>query len=134
MPRPKAQPKTEILTRIDPDEDFSDVDGDIRNEFELVDQDPTRVYHWAHSSEADIGQYTGGIVGYKVERSAAGGVGLRQRGVELKDGEVITKRDHVLLSCDKALFDKRQRFLNKKQREDNDRMFKKNQSTIDMRR
>ena len=135
MPRatkPQA-PKTETLQRFDPDEDFSDVDGDPRHEFGLVNEDPTRVYHWAHNSEADIGQYKGGVLGYRLEHSSEGGVAPKMSAGTVI-GELITKRDHVLMSCDKGLWQKRKRFEHKKTLETNERMFKKAQGTIDLRR
>ena len=132
----KVQAKTKTLPRVDPDdEDFSDVDGDIRTEFALDEstKDPTRHYHFAHNSRDDIGTYTGGPLGYVVEHVTEGGVKLQQ-GYGLKEGEPITKRDHVLVSCDRAMFEKRERYLGKKNQETRDQMFRKAQGTIDLRR
>lgn len=121
----------ETLDRVDPDEDFSDVDGDPKNEFALNpdSEDPTRHYHWAHNSPEDIGAYKGGVLGYRVENYADGGV-RPQMCADVAVGEAITKRDHVLVSCDKALWEKRQRFERKQQADLNDRMFKARQRTV----
>src|SRR4051812_41230555 len=128
MPR---KPTTVTIPRVDPDEDFSDVDGDYRTEFALDDetQDPTRHYHWAHKSPDDIGQYKGGVLGYRLEHYAKGGVRPLMCADET-EGEAITKRDHVLVSCDRALWEKRERFLSKKTKEANERMFKAAQRPI----
>jgi hypothetical protein len=131
----KVLAKTKVIPRVDPDEDFSDVDGDIRTEFALDEStmDPTRHYHMAHNSRDDIGQYTGGPLGYVVEHVAAGGVKFKQ-GYGLVNGEPLTKRDHVLVSCDKAMWEKRQRFEIKKNADMRGKMFRDAQSPIDLRR
>lgn len=131
-PARKGSPAAfETLNRVDPDEDFSDVDGDPKNEFELDSdsEDPTRHYHWAHNSPDDIGQYTGGVLQYRVEKYADGGVKPRMlSGLEV--GQTITKRDHVLVSCDRALYEKRLRYERKKTQQTNDQMFKSRQRTV----
>lgn len=130
MARQQAKaPKTETLERIDPDEDFSDVDGDPRAEFALEEEDPTRHYHWAHNSPDDIGQYKGGVLGYRVEYFEEGGVRPRMV-AEMKPGEAITKRDHVLVSCDKDKWDKFNRYQKKKNQDVRDRLFKQAQRTV----
>ena len=121
-----------FLSRVDPDEDFSDVDGDLRNEFALENEDPTRHYHWAHNNPNDIGQYKGGILKYRVEYTAPGNVEARMRS-EFVEGEAITKRDHVLVSCDKAMWQKRNRFEHMQTRKNNERMFKRRQRDLDLR-
>jgi hypothetical protein len=125
----KKAPKTETLTRIDPDEDFSDVDGDPRTEFALVNEDPTRHYHWAHKSPDDIGQYKGGVIPYRVEHATADGVAAKMA-AEFVEGETIMKRDHVLVSCDKEKWDKLQRYRRKQTTEANESMFKKSQRSV----
>ena len=117
------------LNRVDPDEDFSDVDGDLRNEFALENEDPTRHYHWAHNNPNDIGQYKGGILKYRVEYYEPGNVEARMR-AEMTTGEAITKRDHVLVSCDKAMWQKRNRYEHMQTRKTNERMFKRRQRDI----
>jgi hypothetical protein len=132
MARTQPQPtKSQVIPRIDPDEDFSDVDGDIRTEFALDEStvDPGRHYQWAHKSPDDIGSFVGGPLQYRVEHVADGGVKPKM-GYGLKVGDAITKRDHVLISCDKGMWDKRERYLAKKTRETNAAMFKKNQRSI----
>jgi hypothetical protein len=143
-PRTKAltQPKqsdmertlgVSALSRIDPDEDFSDVDGDPSNEFALVNEDPERYSVWVRNHPDDIGEYKGGVVPFRVEYATDGGVGPRMSAEQPKD-EAITKRGHVLMTCDKALWQKRNRFQLAKTREVNDLMFKRKQRDLDLRR
>lgn len=143
MPRPKA-PKTkqsdmmrtlgvETLKRIDPDEDFSDVDGDPRNDFAIDNEEADRQYIWVRNHPDDIGEYKGGIVPHRVEYAATDGVRPRMAS-EITMGEAIQKRGHVLMSCDKALWQKRNRFQLAKTREHNEMMFKRKQRDLDLRR
>lgn len=120
------------LNRVDPDEDFSDVDGDLRGEFALDNEDPQRHYHWAHNDPNDVGAYKGGLLKYRVEHYHADGVMARMH-AEHVEGEAITKRDHVLVSCDKAMWQKRNRFEHMQTRQTNDRMFKRKQRDLDLR-
>lgn len=131
MARTPAPMATKVIPRVDPDEDFSDVDGDPRTEFALDEAtlDPSRHYHWAHNSRDDISQYTGGVLGYVVEHLQDGGVRPKM-GYGIAPGEAITKRDHVLVSCDKALWDKRERFEKKKNADMRAGMFKAAQRSI----
>jgi hypothetical protein len=112
------------MLRVDPDEDFSDVDGDPKNEFSIENEDPQRHYHWAHNNPNDIGQYKGGILKYRVEHYEEGGVFARMNS-EQTLGEAITKRDHVLVSCDKALWQKRNRYERVQTLATNEGMIKK---------
>lgn len=107
---PKLLRRRTVVERIDPEEDFSDVDGDLRSEFELVGDDPTRKYVWAHNSQDDIGYFKGYVVPYRLERATEDGVRPKMGGAELEKDDVITRKDHVLMSCDKALWEKRQRY------------------------
>lgn len=142
MPRPKAaRPKqsdiqqvlgVETLKRIDPDEDFSDVDGDPRNDFAIDNEESDRHYMWVRNHPDDIGEYKGGVVGYRVEYFDDS-VRPRMPG-ELTKGEPILKRGHVLMSCDKALWQKRNRYQLAKTREHNEMMFKRRQRDLDLRR
>jgi hypothetical protein len=117
MPRAKAPaPKTETVERIDPDEDFSDVDGDLRAEFALSDEAPDRHYVWVHNKPETVGEYKGNLLGYKVEHAEADGVHPTML-YETQPGEAITRRDHVLMSCDRARFEKRERFERMKNKE-----------------
>lgn len=118
-----------FLSRVDPDEDFSDVDGDLRGEFALDNEQPDRHYHWAHNDPNDIGAYKGGQLGYRVEYYVEDGVMARMHAEHTK-GEAITKRDHVLVSCDKAMWQKRNRFEHMQTRQNNARMFKRRQRDI----
>jgi hypothetical protein len=143
MARPKAaRPKQSdmqrtlgvgALNRIDPDEDFSDVDGDPRNDFALVNEDPDRNYTWVRNHPDDIGEYKGGIVGHRIEYRAKDGVDLRMSGEQSAD-EAIQKRGHVLMSCDRALWQKRNRYQLNETRKHNEMMFKRRQRDLDLRR
>lgn len=143
MPRPKvAKPKqsdiqrtlgVETLKRIDPEEDFSDVDGDPRTNYALENEEGDRHYAWVRNQPDDVGEYKGGIVGYRVEYYEDGGVQPRMAS-ELTKGEPIQKQGHVLMSCDKALWQKRNRYELAKTREHNEQMFKRRQKDLDLRR
>jgi hypothetical protein len=122
------------LDRIDPDEDFSDVDGDPSNEFALDNEESDRHYHWAHRSDDDIGKYLGGSVPYRVERHGDA-VSARMR-AEFKEGdkgEPIVKRDLVLVSCDKGLWQKQNRSRYVAQQKLNAQMFRRRQRDLDFR-
>lgn len=144
MPRPtKAKaPKqsdmmrtlgVETLNRIDPDEDFSDVDGDPRNDFALLNEDPDRQYIWVRNHADDIGEYKGGIVPHRIEHAHKDGVTVKMSADQPID-EVITKRGHILMSCDKQLWQKRNRYALAETRKTNDLMFKRRQRDLDLRR
>ena len=110
MPRKSAPPAVEALPRIDPDdEDFSDVDGDLNNEFALHDADSDRHYVWVHNDPTSIGEYRGSVLKYVAESKAEDGV---HHGGDpgFVNGESITQKDHVLMSCSKALWEKRLRW------------------------
>ena len=140
MPRPKKviAPKVsdiqrtlgvETLTRIDPDEDFSDVDGDPRNDFALINEDPDREYIWVRNHPDDVGEYKGGIVPHRIEYATKDGVGVRMASEQPVD-EALQKRGHVLMSCDKALWQKRNRYQLSETRKTNERMFKRRQRDL----
>ena len=97
MPRAKKQ-AVETLERIDLNEDFSDVDGDLTYEFALKpgEEDSDRHMVWIHNDPETIREYRDHVLHYE---PVAG-----------KGGEVLTRRDHVLYSCDEAKFRKRERF------------------------
>lgn len=138
MPRKAAAPaKTQTLERFDPDEDFSDVDGDLRAEFALNEEteDAGRHYVWVHNSEESIGEYKGNVLKYKIEHFDEGAVQPRMA-AELKKGEAITRRDHVLMSCDRLLWEKRERFERLKSKKLRDSFLKRAESgttTVDSR-
>lgn len=121
-----------LLERIDPDEDFSDVDGDPKHEFALTNEATDRHYVWAHNSRDGIGDYKGGIVPYRIEHSDDEGVQARMAAEQVK-GEMITKRDHVLMSCDLELWQKRNRYERVQTLRTNESMFKRRQRTTDLR-
>ena len=120
-----------VIQRFDPDEDYSDVDADPRNLFALNEDsmDPDRHYHWAHNSPTDIGEYKGGPVGYDIEHYRQDGVRVQMM-QEGGEGETVTRKDHVLMSCDRAKWEKRQRFEQRHTQQTNDQMFKRNQRTV----
>jgi hypothetical protein len=102
------------LNRVDPDEDFSDVDGDLRGEFALDNEQPDRHYHWAHNDPNDIGAYKGGLLKYRVEY--------------YEEGNVMAR-----MHAEHAMWQKRNRFEHIQTRKTNDRMFKKKQRDLDLR-
>lgn len=120
-----------FLTRIDPDEDFSDVDGDPRNEFALDGEESDRHYHYA--SQDDIAEYKGGVVPYRVEYAGKDGVRVMQGVGDIKDGEPIVKKGLILVSCDKAKWQKRNRFEYVKTLKHNEAQMKRRQRDVDLR-
>lgn len=98
MGRPKASAKTETLERFDPKEDFSDVDGDLNNEFALTEEEHNsdRRALWVHNNADAIREYRTGVLKYQPVHDA--------------EGNIITRRDHILMDCDRALFNKRDRY------------------------
>lgn len=117
------------LNRIDPDEDFSDVDGDPQNEFALVNEDPDRYAVWVRNHPDDIGEYKGGIVPFRVEYAEKDGVGPKMSS-EQTLGEAIQKRGHVLMTCDRGLWQKRNRYALAQTRKTNEMMFKRRQRDL----
>lgn len=109
----------QVLERIDLDEDFSDVSGDPGGEFALEGEDLGRHYVFAHNSPEDIATFKRDVCGYQIEYASATGVSPRGARGLIEDGAAITVRDHVLMSCDRAKWEKRQRYLNNKTRIDN---------------
>lgn len=130
--------------RIDLDENFDDVSGDPNSEFMLVDAegkkvppqgDGTRFYVFAHNSsdpESGVTKFKREIPGYEIEYFRNDGV--RPAGSEafLKEGDQIVIRDHVLMSCDRALHEKRGRYLRNKTAIQNRQMAQMRQSDVDM--
>lgn len=129
MPRGiKASPVTtvETLERIDPEgEDFSDVDGDYTHQFTLKDEDPTRQYVWVHDNPGDIGKYKGSLLKYAPVYAEADAVRpVADPGHE--DGQVVRMMDHVLMSCDRALWEKRKRYESLTNQRERNQVFRKN--------
>lgn len=110
--RRKQAGPTQTLERIDPDEDFSDVSGDPGVGFEVLNGDPTRKYAWAHHTREGVADFIGGVVPYEMEyvSDADDAVKLKSGMYGLKVGEPLTSRDMVLMSCDRAKWEKRQRY------------------------
>jgi hypothetical protein len=139
-PKTKAEPvmSTDFvrqfgtIERVDPDEDFSDVDGDPKNDFALVDEASDRHYVWAVNSRDGIGDYAGGVVPYRVERYEEEGVRAKMNAEQTK-GELIEKKGHVLMSCDLELWQKRNRYERVQTLRTNETMFKRRQRTLDLR-
>ena len=111
MPKkPGQKSDTEILERIDPEEgDIDNIDGDIGFEFKLEEstEDPERHYCYPHDDEQDVRAFK--AMGYREERQVEGGVRLKGAGDAFTNGEVIKVRDHVLMSCDRSTWERRER-------------------------
>lgn len=120
-----------FLSRVDPDEDFSDVDGDPRNEFGLLEEESDRHYHYA--SKEDIDSYLGGVVPYRIERHAEGGAKLLMGVERPQAGEPIAKKGMLLVSCDKAKWQKRNRFEYVQGMKRNESLMKRRQRDTDLR-
>ncbi len=108
-----------VLERIDLDEDYSDVSGDPGGEFSLEGEDLGRHYVFAHNSPEDISTFKRDVCGYQIEYATETGVSPRGARGLIEVGTAITVRDHVLMSCDRAKWEKRQRYLNNKTRIEN---------------
>lgn len=142
QPKAKAPRKSDIeemlgvesLKRIDPDEDFSEVDGDPRSDWALVDEESDRHAVWVRNHPDDIGDYKSGNIPYRIEHASKDGVKPLKDGGQFQDGEPIVKKGHVLMTCDKALWQKRNRLDLKRTQETNDLMFKRKQRDLDLRR
>jgi hypothetical protein len=95
-----TQKATEVLKRHDLDlnEDFSDVDGDLTNEFQLRGDEKSSERHevWIHNDPETIREYRDSVLGYEPVVDAT--------------GATMTRRDHVLYSCDQEKFLKKERF------------------------
>lgn len=122
----------QVIERIDLDEDYSDVSGDPGGEFSLDNEDRNRHYVFAHNSPEDISQFKRDVCGYHVEQYLEGGVCPRGARGLIEVGEAITVRDHVLMSCDKAKWEKRQRYLNHKTTIDNERAARARQADVNL--
>ncbi len=103
-----------VSERIDPNEDFSDVIGDDMNRFALENARPDRHYVWAHKSAEDISKFQAHVLNYKLEMYEGDDAkdALRPKGMLglLQKGDHISVADHVLMSCDLAKWEKRQRY------------------------
>jgi len=106
--------KSRVAERFDPTEDFSDVIGDDLNRFALDNERPDRHYVWPHNSAEDISKFQAHVLNYQLETYAGDDAkgALRPKGMQglLKQGDVIRVADHVLMSCDRERWEKRQRY------------------------
>lgn len=118
--------KAKVMERFEPDEDFSDVIGDDITRFALENQRADRHYIWPHNDADDISKYQSHVLNYMLETYEGDDKpeALRPRGMKglLKAGENIAIADHVLMSCDLALWEKRQRYEASLTRKTNKRM------------
>lgn len=133
MAKPKAAPATEVLERIDPDEDFSDVDGDLSNEFSLKDPDPNKHYVFVHDDRDSIGTYKSNVLKYEVVYAQNDDVRPLADG-GYADGEAVRARDHILMSCDRARFEKRGRFERQQNSKERKKLFNRALGDAVMRR
>lgn len=132
-----------VIERIDLDEDFSDVSGDPGSEFTLCDGsgnvippegDDTYHYMFADKNDTQFGPsfFKRQPVGYEVVHAEKGGVTIR--GLEFKEGDIIESRDQILLRCNRAKWDKLQRYQVHKHEIENRKMQKRAVGTVDMER
>lgn len=130
-----------VVERIDLDEDFSDVSGDPGNEFTLCDGDGKTIppegddtYHYifADKNDSQFGPsfFKRQVPGYEVVYAEKGGLTIR--GLEFKEGETIESRDQVLLRCNRAKWEKLQRYQVHKHEIENRKMQKRAVGTVDM--
>jgi hypothetical protein len=130
LKRRRPAPKTDaeenlgvrFLSRIDPDEDFSDVSGSAQSQFALENEQSDRHYHYA--SQVDIGDYKTGVVPYRIEHATKGGVAVRA-GTDAAEGETIVSKGLILISCDKEKWQKRNRYNYVKTLKNNEREMKR---------
>lgn len=111
-------PVRKTINSVDLDEDFSDVSGDPGTEFTLADAegnvippsgDATYRYMFADRNDSQFGPsyWKRSIPGWE-EVHYDGTVTIK--GVTFADGERIESRDLVLLRCNRAKKEKRERF------------------------
>ncbi len=109
------KPNKMVVERIDPEEDFSDVIGNDTTRFTLENVRPDRHYAWPEETHEDMSRFRSGELGvrYILETYEGDDVSdaLRPVGAQglLKKGDMIRVGPHVLMSCDRALWEKRQR-------------------------
>lgn len=111
-------PERKTISRIDLDEDFSDVSGDPGNEFTLVDANGTVIgpegdnayrYMFADRNDGQFGpSYWKRAIPAFEEVHFDGSVTIK--GMTFGEGERIESRDQVLLRCNRALKEKRERY------------------------
>lgn len=108
--------QAKVVDRIDPSEDFSDVNGSDVAQFKLENERSDRKYVWPTDTMEDRQRFQSGQVGvrYKAETYEGDDVPTALRPVGalgmFQKGDTIRIGPHVLMSCDRALWEKRQRF------------------------
>ena len=112
----KSAPASNVIPRLDIEEDFSDVMGGDLTRFKLENEVGDRRYAFAEETADDLRRYQSGEMGvrYKIEyyegdeaENALRPVG--SIGTGLKKGDMIRVGPHVVVSCDRAKWEKRQR-------------------------
>ena len=126
--------KTQVVERFDPDEDFSDVMGTDHVRFALENADSSRHYIWPHDDADDMSSKQAHVLNYQVEYYLGDDVegAVRPKGMKglLRKGDIIKVADHVLMSCDQARWEKRQRFEASTTRETNRTMAHARQADV----
>lgn len=108
------EPVRAPIQRIDMYEDFSDVMGDPGSGFQLDNKDSKRHYIWALNVPEDIQKFSSSVLRYQpvIYGGDADEKAVRPRGCigVLTKGERVVWRGHLLMSCDLALQQKRERY------------------------
>lgn len=106
--------QAKVVDRIDPNEDFSDVNGSDVSQFQLENQKSDRHYIWPTDTLEDRQKFQGSQLRYIPEIYEGDDVEGALRPVGsfglLKKGDVIRVGVHVLMSCDRAKKEKHLRF------------------------
>lgn len=111
-----APTETKVVERFDPNEDFSDVNGSHESQFKLENERSDRKYCWPTDTMEDRQRFQGGSDGIRwIPETYAGDEdpkALRPVGSFglLKKGDLIRVGVHVLMSCDRAVWEKRRRY------------------------
>jgi hypothetical protein len=130
-----------VIERIDLDEDFSDVSGTPGSEFTLHTADGQIIppegdaeYHYCFVDKNDrefgLSFMKRNIPGYEVVTAEKGGVTIR--GMEFAAGETIESRDQVLMRCNRAKWEKLQRYQVNKHEIENRKMQRRGEGTVDL--
>ena len=106
--------KSKTVERFDPNEDFSDVNGSDASQFKLENERSDRKYCWPTDTMEDRQKFQGSQLRWIPETYEGDDVpgALRPVGSYglLKKGDVIRVGVHVLLSCDRAKWEKHRRY------------------------
>lgn len=120
------KPQARVVERIDPEENFDDVIGNDTTRFTLENARPDRRYAWPEETHEDMARFRSGELGVRYNLETYQGDddpdALRPVGAQglLKKGDSIRVGTHVLMSCDRALWEKRQRLEAKRSRQTSD--------------